>query len=173
MKVEKDNNTDQRPPTEETSTGKPTIPTQPRKPWGLTTTKKKKLFLKGFFQAVGNISSLCKKVGISRDTYYYWMENDPKFKKETKMQEEALKDWAESQQFILMQNLDGPSIRHYLNAKAKDRGYGEEKETLVDLKVLNTSKIEIVHTRVENPEMFEQILKELQNANGSSGDLDE
>jgi hypothetical protein len=42
---------------------------------------KKKLFCEAWLKTFGNITHTCQLVGVSRQTYYDWMNEDPEFKK--------------------------------------------------------------------------------------------
>lgn len=91
-------------------------------------TKKQKQFLKVFAENVGNVSAACKKMGISRRTYYYWIEN-PKFLEEIDFIEEESIDFAESQLKMNIADRKEASIFFYLKTKGKKRGYIEQVET--------------------------------------------
>jgi hypothetical protein len=43
---------------------------------------KKALFLKAYENNLGHITDSCKAVKISRNAYYEWLKDDPKFKKD-------------------------------------------------------------------------------------------
>ena len=90
--------------------------------------KKKIQFLKAFENSLGNISASCNAVGISRVTYYRWMENKS-FADEVNAILDANLDLAESK---LMKNiLEGKeaSVFFFLKTKGKSRGYIEQIDT--------------------------------------------
>ncbi|MBO4551487.1 MAG: hypothetical protein J5733_12215, partial [Bacteroidaceae bacterium] len=75
-----------------------------------------------------NISAACKKVDISRRTYYKWCEKNPEFKDAVTDSQDALIDLAETK---LQQNImEGKeqSIFFFLKTKGKSRGYVETVE---------------------------------------------
>ena len=96
--------------------------------------KKQRLFLDAFANVcASNISATCKKIGISRRTYYKWCENNPEFKNLVNDELESLIDLAETK---LQQNImEGKeqSIFFFLKTKGKSRGYVETVDNNVTL----------------------------------------
>lgn len=96
--------------------------------------KKQRLFLDAFATVcASNISATCKKIGISRRTYYKWCENNPEFKNLVNDELESLIDLAETK---LQQNImEGKeqSIFFFLRTKGKNRGYVETVENNVSI----------------------------------------
>lgn len=103
----------------------------------------KKHFIDVLSKGRGIISSACKSVDISRQTYYNWLEADPDFKEAVEDVNEAAIDFVESK---LMEKINGvecatvtpkgetlvydqpPSdtaIIFFLKTKGKKRGYQE------------------------------------------------
>lgn len=95
------------------------------------TTLKKQKFVELFFTKVGNISELCKSVGIHRSTYYVWMQEDEKFKAKIEAEMEGLIDFAESKLFNLMNDKNVTAIIFFLKTRAKSRGYIEKVEQVI------------------------------------------
>ncbi len=94
--------------------------------------KKKIQFLKAFESSLGNISASCNAVGISRVTYYRWMENKSFAEKVNAILDTNL-DLAESK---LMKNiLEGKeaSVFFFLKTKGKNRGYVEQIDTRIQV----------------------------------------
>lgn len=88
----------------------------------------KEKFLEVIDLAAGNISVSCKKIGISRKTYYRWMDEDEDFRNKVNEINEALLDMAET---MLMKGIkDGKTteIIFYLKTKGRERGYVERQE---------------------------------------------
>lgn len=102
----------------------------------------KKHFIDILSQNRGIISSACKSVDISRQTYYNWLEADSEFKEAVEEVNEAGIDFVESK---LMQKINGiemqsakgevfevpPSdtaIIFFLKTRGKKRGYVEKTE---------------------------------------------
>ena len=96
--------------------------------------KKQRLFLDAFANVcASNIYATCKKIGISRRTYYKWCENNPEFKNLVNDELESLIDLAETK---LQQNImEGKeqSIFFFLKTKGKSRGYIETVDNNVIL----------------------------------------
>lgn len=109
----------------------------------MDTSKKKKEFLKAYEAKANNISLACKGVGIVRQTYYNWMENDPEFAQEIENLNEAELDFAETQLKRLMRDGDKISTIFYLKTKGKKRGYVERTE-LTGAEDAEPIRIEIV-----------------------------
>lgn len=95
---------------------------------------------------LGNVSKTCEEVGISRNTYYTYL-NDEKFKSEVESIEESNIDFAESKLRELINGVqmfagqdEGEDIIYrkepnvtatifYLKTKGKKRGYVEKTES--------------------------------------------
>ena len=101
----------------------------------------------------GIITSACKSVDISRQTYYNWLKDDPEFNLAAEEIQESAIDFVESK---LMQKIDGvyvsgkegevydlpPSdtaIIFFLKTKGKKRGY---QETVVNKNINFNSDID-------------------------------
>lgn len=91
----------------------------------------KKQIVENFFVMTGNVSELCKKAHISRQTYYDWQKKDKDFEKNIKAQEEGLIDFAESKLFNLMNDKNVAAVIFFLKTKGKGRGYVERIEQLL------------------------------------------
>ncbi len=88
-------------------------------------------FLELFFKHTGNISHICKTIGIHRTTYYQWLEKDKKFKELIDAELEGLIDFAESKLFNLIDDKNVAAVIFFLKTKAKNRGYVERVEQLL------------------------------------------
>jgi len=74
----------------------------------------------------GNISATCEALGITRKTFYEWMEKDLEFKEKVEEIRESLIDYAES---MLLKNIkegDTTSIIFYLKTMGSKRGWNIE-----------------------------------------------
>ena len=94
----------------------------------MTIKKKKELFLEMFKKSGGNISESCKKINISRETFYRWCRTNKKFKKQVEELKESLIDFAESVLMKKIKDGDTTSIIFFLKTKGKSRGYVEKQE---------------------------------------------
>ena len=92
-------------------------------------TVKKTLVIKALEKNLGNISKACKKVDISRQCFYRWKEEDPKFAERVEDINELIIDFAESHLFKQIKNNIPSSTIFFLKTKGRDRGYIEKNET--------------------------------------------
>lgn len=90
-------------------------------------TIKKKLLL-ALEKTLGVVTAACKKVKVSRQTYYEYYRNDPEFKAAVDELQDVALDFAETK---LMQSISKGSDTatiFYLKTKGKKRGYIEKTE---------------------------------------------
>ena len=90
--------------------------------------KRKENFLIVFEINTGNVSETCKKVGISRNTFYDWCKKDKEFNTKIKEIKESLLDFAESVLMKKIKNGDITALIFFLKTKGKHRGYSERFE---------------------------------------------
>ena len=91
--------------------------------------ERKKKFFVAFKKNEGYIARTCDTIGITRQTYYRWCEDDEKFKEKIVDYNESVIDKAESK---LQSHIDNDNIAcliFYLKTKARARGYVERYET--------------------------------------------
>tara|TARA_R110001632_G_scaffold95637_2_gene201754 strand:- start:3222 stop:3575 length:354 start_codon:yes stop_codon:yes gene_type:complete len=88
----------------------------------------KKQIVAALEQSLGVVSSACRKVGISRTTFYKYYKDDPKFQSECKEIEEFALDYAESQLHKQIGEGSTAATIFYLKTKGKKRGYVERQE---------------------------------------------
>lgn len=94
----------------------------------MSAAKKRKVFLDAYELSAGNVSHACKGAGISRQTYYNWLDKFDTFKKGIAEIDEATKDFAESILMKMLQEKNVTATIFYLKTKCKDRGYVEKVE---------------------------------------------
>lgn len=109
----------------------------------------KKKLLEKLHSSLGIVSTACESIGISRRTFYNYLEQDKDFAENVKQIEERQIDFVET---ALLQNIkkgDSSAIIFYLKTKAKHRGYNERVElTGGDGKdLLSNIKIEVIETK--------------------------
>ena len=67
------------------------------------------------------VEIMCKKLGVSRNTYYRWLKEDPVFKEEAKealsQGEERIHDMAESVLFEGVRNKDMDCVKFWLTRR--------------------------------------------------------
>lgn len=99
-----------------------------------TTSQKKQRFIKEYAAKQCNVSKACKVVGISRTTYYKWMDKDDKFKKSLKDAEEDFFDTIEATMFTkATKDKDTTMLIWLSKTKMKHRGYVERQEQEVTI----------------------------------------
>ena len=110
--------------------------------------KKKEAFILAFEKTFGNISQACRAIGVSRRTYYDWIEKDKKFKTNLENTDvsEHLKDFIESALIKKINSGDTASIIFAAKTKLKDRGYIEKVQ--IESNNKNTNTVEITHQEV-------------------------
>lgn len=89
---------------------------------------KKATFIKTLIESFGNISKACAAVGISRRTYYNWVEKDKEFKEEVENISEFVIDEVENHLFDQIKEGSTAATIFYLKTKGKRRGYIESQE---------------------------------------------
>lgn len=87
-------------------------------------------FLEVYKKQALNITNACEAAGISRQTFYNWLEEHPKFAVKINNAQESFKDWVESKIVRAINNDDKQVLMFYAKTKLKDRGYIERVETL-------------------------------------------
>lgn len=90
--------------------------------------KRKKDFMIAFKESKGIITYACDAIGVSRQTYYYWMSTDEKFKQEIDDINESTIDLVEHKLLSLINKEDTTAIIFYLKTKGRNRGYIERYE---------------------------------------------
>jgi len=104
----------------------------------------KKSFIDVYGKTFGNVSQTCKKLEISRQSYYNWIQNDPKFAQAIKEVEpqEVFLDFIENKLVERINEGDTTAIIFALKTQGKKRGYVERQEvTGADGKELNINPI--------------------------------
>jgi len=91
----------------------------------------KENFITLFFKHTGNISFICKTIGIHRTTYYQWLKKDKKFRETIDAELEGLIDFVESKLFNLIDDKNVAAVIFFLKTKGKGRGYVERIEQLL------------------------------------------
>lgn len=87
--------------------------------------------LEALEKTMGVVAPACRKVGVTRQTFYNYMK-DEEFAQAYQEVYESSKDFAESTLLKAMQGEDRKAIdaaEKYLNAHAKERGYGKHNHT--------------------------------------------
>ena len=112
----------------------------------LTTADNKKALIEALKQSLGVVTTACENIGITRQTYYYWLKNDEEFRNEVEDLENITLDFAESQLHQQIKDGSVAATIFYLKTKGKKRGYIEKSELDVtnknpDFSQLSTDEI--------------------------------
>jgi len=96
----------------------------------------KKAFADAYTQTLGNISESCKAVGISRQTYYTWLNKDEDFAEKIKSiePEELLLDMIDNALVQKVLTGDTTALIFLAKTKGKKRGYIERQEVSMETK---------------------------------------
>jgi hypothetical protein len=90
--------------------------------------KQKEAMIAALEQTLGVVTGACKRVGITRNTHYRWLKDDPKYAEAVAEVEEMALDFAESMLHKQIREGSVPSTMFYLKCKGKRRGYIEKQE---------------------------------------------
>lgn len=102
----------------------------------------KKMLLQALEQSLGIVTPACKAVGVSRETYYLYMRNDPEFREAVEQINEITLDFVENQLFKKIKDGSERSILFYMKYKARKRGYTDSIDiTSGGEKIIDISKL--------------------------------
>ena len=99
--------------------------------------RRKKETLQLLKQSMGNVSAVCERIGISRQTFYKWRQNDPDFDEAVREINETTLDYVEQQMFVEIKKGNAKLIMFYLMNKGRGRGYSQKPEDAVRQKAVN------------------------------------
>lgn len=88
----------------------------------------KKALLEALEKTLGIVTTACKIVGISRQTFYKYTQDDKEFAKAVKDIENVTFDFVESQLHKQIKDNNTASTIFYAKTKMKNRGYVERQE---------------------------------------------
>ena len=91
----------------------------------------KKALVEALEKSLGVVSTACKAAGISRDTHYRWLKEDPEYKAQVEELSEVAIDFAESHLHKLIKEGNPAATIFFLKTKGKNRGYVERQEIAV------------------------------------------
>jgi hypothetical protein len=89
------------------------------------TPQNKAKLLKALVESHGIITTACKKVGLSRECFYFYIKNDPQFKEDYEKLNDSQLDFVETKLFEKIDEGSEKSIHFYLRYKGKPRGYSD------------------------------------------------
>jgi hypothetical protein len=90
--------------------------------------KQKQDLIQAYKSTMGNVSLAVEKVGLSRTTFYNYINDDAEFRNACKDIDERNLDFAESQLLKQIREDNTTSLIFYLKTKGKSRGYVERQE---------------------------------------------
>jgi hypothetical protein len=96
---------------------------------------------------LGIVTAACKEVGVSRDSYYDYYNNDPEFKRKVDDINEIVIDFAESQLYKKIKEGSERSILFLMKYKGKKRGYTDSIDITSDGKAITEIKLIQVKSR--------------------------
>jgi hypothetical protein len=96
----------------------------------------KKQLIESLEKSLGVVTTACKSVGISRQTYYDYYNSDPEFKKKCDELENLALDFAESQLHKRIKDGSDAATIFFLKCKGKKRGYVERSEIEANVNML-------------------------------------
>ena len=111
----------------------------------MTKKEKKEAMIEVLSNQLGIVMIACRQVGISRETHYKWVKEDPKYAKDVNDTKFDVKDFGEHLLLKQMKEGNGALIWNFNKTRNRDRGYGE--------------KVELEHTGNTQIIMFQEIIK--------------
>ncbi len=102
---------------------------------------RQKEFKAAFIKTLGIVSQACKMVGISKQTYYNWVNEDPEFKASLYDATEEKKDFYEAALQAAVQKGSVPAIIFANKTYNRDRGYGDQPQINVGVQLVRWNEI--------------------------------
>lgn len=93
---------------------------------------------------LGIVTPACKEVGISRNTFYTWIKQDPDFKQRVDDLDDVTLDFVETKLLEKIKDGDNKSIMFYMRYKARKRGYTDSLDVTTGGDKLTDIKINII-----------------------------
>ncbi len=90
---------------------------------------KKKAMVEALTKALGIVKMACESVGISRQTHYNWLKDDPAYKEACDNLPGVVLDFAEHHLHKLISEGNPAATIFYLKTNGKVRGYIERQES--------------------------------------------
>jgi len=81
-------------------------------------------------KSLGIVTTACDAVGISRQTHYNWLRNDPEYAQQVAEIDDVVLDFLESKAHKLVNDGDTSMTIFMLKTKAKKRGYTQTVEPI-------------------------------------------
>jgi len=97
----------------------------------------KEKLLQALEKSLGIVTPACKDVGISRDRFYTYYNDDPEFKKAVDDIQNIQLDFVENQLFRKIKEGSERSILFYMKHRGRGRGYSDSLDITTDGQKLN------------------------------------
>lgn len=125
----------------------------------------KQALIDSLTKSLGIISKACNALGISRQTYYDWLEKDPEFKQQAENIKEYVIDHVEDKLHELINDKDTAAVIFFMKTQGKKRGYVERTEHagVADAPLVGKSDAEL-------EKLFNDHLNKLSQADVNTGD---
>jgi len=107
----------------------------------------KQKLLDALERSLGIVTPACKEVGLSRQTFYRYYNEDLDFKKAVDDINDITLDFVENQLLRKIKDGSERSIMFYMKYKARKRGYTDSIDITTNGENLNHIQIEIVNKR--------------------------
>jgi len=88
----------------------------------------KRAQIEALTKSLGIVTDACNESGISRDTHYRWMQEDPEYRAAVESLADVSLDFAESKLYKLIKEGNPAATIFYLKTRGKKRGYIERQE---------------------------------------------
>lgn len=105
----------------------------------------KKLLLQSLEKNLGIVTPACKEIGLSRDRFYVYYNEDEEFKKAVDDIQNIQLDFVENQLFKKIQEGSEKSILFYMRFRGKKRGYNDSVDITTGGQNLNDIKVIFVN----------------------------
>lgn len=113
----------------------------------------KKKLLEALERSLGIVTPACKEVGVSRDTFYRYYNEDSEFKKSVDDINNITLDFAENQLLKKIKEGSERSILFYMKYKGRIRGYSDSVDiTSGGEKIVSEIKVNIIPPKNDDEE---------------------
>lgn len=115
---------------------------------------KKKTFIERYAETYGNVSASCELTGISRGTYYKWLNEDEEFRiilNEIEPESKMI-DFAENALIKRIAEGDTTAIIFTLKTKGRERGYIEKQIHAITQDDDTKKNLESFHEKLKKAE---------------------
>lgn len=101
----------------------------------------KKAMLAALERSLGIVTSACREVGITRETFYRWLKEDPEFKERVDDIDNMTLDYVETQLYKQIREGSEKSILFYMKYKGRKRGYTDSIDVTTGGEKINTIEV--------------------------------